>query len=270
MLMMASLALTWLPGDSRGQSAPGYDGSVAAVLARANHALTSGDFAGAAQMAGPIARSVQDIDSSDRAEAWRLLGLAQFYLGQSDQARQSFYAYLRLEPDGHLDPQLVPPDAVLLFDSVRSEHAAELAALRPKAPAKRYWLLNLVPGGGQFQNGQRTKGLVLAGASTALFATSVTTYLLLHNWCGGSGDTCDSGEPGEPDYRDNTGKARAAFVINMSSSALLLGVYAYSVYDGFRGYYREQREPSAQTADTRWSAGVTDESVWFGVSGSFR
>ena len=52
----------------------------------------------------------------DRIEALRVLGLSRFFKGDQAGARLAFFEYLRLDTEAHLDPGLVPPEAIVFFD----------------------------------------------------------------------------------------------------------------------------------------------------------
>ncbi len=56
------------------------------------------------------------------AEAYRVLGLSLFYQERIEEARAAFLDYLRRDPDAHLDPALVPPEAITLFEDVRARN----------------------------------------------------------------------------------------------------------------------------------------------------
>lgn len=206
--------------------------STADALAAAQDALADGDYARVLDLARPIAGP----SKADRAEAQRLIGLAEFFLGDLDAAETAFLAYLELDLDGRLDPALVPPEAVTFFEDVRSRHAAKLRAMRPRQ--KRYRILNVVPVAGQIQNGETTKGLVIGGLEVALAATHVTTYLVLRSWCKRDGFTCESDGGDVPDT------ARRLRLANYLSGAALLGVYVYGVWDAFKGDRRHRERPA--------------------------
>lgn len=208
--------------------------TAAAILRDAAAALD----AGAHQRAADLARGVvanPDVPETDRAEAWRLYGLASFFLEQHADAEQAFLAYLKLEIDGRLDPALVPPEAIVFFEDVRARHAAELRKYRPAPERRRYRALNLLPPAGQFQNGHTRKGWVLAGVGGLALATNVGTYLVLRSWCDESTGVCKSG--GE----SRAGAARGLRAINTATGVLLIGAAVYGVVDGFL-YYRPNRQ----------------------------
>jgi tetratricopeptide (TPR) repeat protein len=245
---------------------PAHGQAPATVLGDANAALSSGDYQKAAHLADIVARAPGPADV-DRAEAWRLLGLAQFFLGKRARAKAAFYEYLKLDPDGGLDPALVPEEAVALIAEVRGEHEAELAALRPRPKRKRSFWLNFVPLAGQWQNGDRGKMWILGSAGTVLLAANITSFVMLSRWCGGSGDTCDDGVPGEPGYSNHIQEARSARTINVASGVALIALYAFGVYDGIRGHRRLDREEEASRPAL--GVGASDGGMWVTVGGAF-
>jgi hypothetical protein len=256
----AALVLFARAGRAQGP-APGAD--PADVLVEAGAALGTGDHQRAASLAGHVARDRRPIDRQDRAEAWRILGLAEFALGRRAEAEAAFYAYLKLDPDARLDPALVPPEVIHFFEEVSAKHKAELDALRPKPKRRRSMILNFVPLGGQLQNGETTKAWIIGSAGVALLATNVTTYVLLRRWCGpqvGS-STCDDGP--------STGTARKLQVVNVASGVGAVALYAYSVIDGLRGYRRWKEEAAAPAPPVSAGVAADGDSLFITVGGGF-
>jgi hypothetical protein len=216
--------------------------TAAAVLADAQARLAEAAYAEAAALAGRVAAA--DVPVAYRAEAARVRGLSLFFTGDRGGAEAALLQYLRLVPDAHLDPALVAPDAVVFFEEVRTRHAGELLVLRPRPERRRYWVLNLLPPFGQFQNGDRVRGWVLAGAEVALLAANVTTYVLLRSSC--AGDLTCGGDPSTN---------RTLQTINVASGIVLAATWAVGVVDGFIGYKREQDQH-------RWQVGVVPTYVY--------
>lgn len=203
------------------------------VLERAQNLLGSGQYAEAAKLARSVATD-SSRSPEDRAEAYRLVGLARYFLGDRAKAKQAFLWYVRLEPEAHLDPALVPPEAIIVLEEVRAERAAELAAARDKPRIKP--ALNLLPPFGQFQNRERGKGLVIGGLWISLLAANVTSWLVLKSWCEDDG-TC-------PGHQDSADTLRTFNLVTGPAAAL---VYVYGVVDGYvvmRRRQRSDRRPS--------------------------
>ena len=217
----------------------------AATLADAQEQLAAGQYALAAQLAGPLARDPRS-SPPERAEAYRIYGLSLYFLGMRAEAEAALYAFLRLEPEAHLDPALVPPDAVVFFEEVRSRHAGELLRLRPRPHRRHYALLSLLPPVGQIQNGDRTKAWILGGLEASLLAANLGTFLALRSMCRTSDKTCG----------DRPGLARFLQGTNVVSGILLATTLVYGIVDGYLGYRRVQREESWRPPDapaTAWS-----------------
>lgn len=231
-LVLLVTLCVWM-GRAIGAPGDGVDG--AALVVQANEALQVGDAA--------LAKSLLDralasgLAPRDMIEAQRSLGIAEFLAGDRGAAESAFLRFLEADLDGRLDPALVPPEVILFFEDVRSRHGAALRLLRPKPEPKRYLLLNFVPPLGQWQNGDRTKALLVGATGILMLGSSVSTYLVLRGWCDNADRTCTSG--GE----DRTDAARTLQAVNLLSAAALVGIYVYGVVDGWRGYRRQRRSP---------------------------
>jgi hypothetical protein len=233
-------------------TAPAAAPSAAELLVQAGVAADQNDWPTVIARATPVASDPRQ-RAADRAEAHRLLGLAAFAEGRVDDADRAFFAYLRLDLDGHLDPHLYPPETVAFFESVRSRHAAELRALRPR-PARAV-LLNLLPPFGQFQNQQRTKGWIIAGVGGALIVTNLVTYAMVRRMCDEGDGTC------EADGVSQRAEAERMLQINRVTGVAAIGVYVYGVVDGFRHY---RRRPTLVVTPP-----PSGEGAMFGLAGTF-
>jgi hypothetical protein len=224
------------------------------VLREGNTAATAGEWAKVAQLVEPLLSA--QLAKPDLAEAHRLAGLAAFFLGRQPEAEAHFLMYLKSDLDGQLDPALYPPEVVTFFNDVKSKHQGELRMLRPQP--KRYFILNFVPPVGQFQNGERVKGIVIGGLLGALAITHVTTYFVLNSWCkhvtGPTGQntvTCD-------DPTDHTHAAGELRTLNIVAGVGLIATYLYGVYDGVRTYRRNSElMPFAMPAGNGGVVGLT-------------
>jgi hypothetical protein len=231
------------------------------ALREANLAANAGDWARVSAYVEPLL--TRQLERADLAEAHRLAGIAALYAQppQEALAEQHFLAYLRIDLDGHLDPTLYPPNVITFFADVRSKHAAELRARRPKA--KRSWIPSLLPPWGQFYNGERTKGFVVGALLGTFLAANVTSYLVLRNWCfkqsrnGNESVGCDA-------TTDRNASAATLRSINITAGVGLIVTYVWGVYDGIRGYRRARREGTLAPYATSTNTGST-----FGVRMNF-
>jgi hypothetical protein len=252
-ILRVLLALAVLTAVAQAQ--PGQMHSPVERIAAAASAVDDKDWERVIILVGDVPDD-RNVTPADRAEAHRLLGIAEFYRQRYDRAEAHFVAYLQIELDGQLDIGLFAPDVVQFFDNVKAKHAAELRSLRPRA--RRWAVLNFVPPAGQFQNRQVVKGWVLGGFGAALLATNITTYVMLDRMCSDIDRTCESGTESRAD------RARTMVTLNTASGAVLIGLYVYGVVDGFR-HYRRTRATVTVTPMSMGARGGTG----IGVSGTF-
>jgi peptidoglycan hydrolase-like protein with peptidoglycan-binding domain len=232
-------------------------------IAQANAALSAGDYARAeAAVRMVIARpSVRRVE---RAEAYRILGILKFYGESTEEARVAFLSFLKLDPDAHLDPALVPPEAITLLEDVRIQHQTEIDAMRMTPPVKRYLALNLVPVGGQIQNGDGTKAVLVAAGFVVLAGTNLGSYAWLKQRCA-SDLVC-----GSKNENDKPQTANALRTVNLVSGGALIALYLYSVVDGVRGYRKLQARDRQRQRDNDMSFQVSASEDASSFSLSFR
>jgi hypothetical protein len=230
------------------------------ALTDASAAASAGDWPRVQQLLAPLAApGPSALAPADRADVERLSGLAAYFQSQFPAAEAHFLAFLRIDPDGSLDPALYPPEALAFLEGVKTRHRAEIAAQRP--PPRRYLVLNLVPIAAQIQNGEPTKGIVIGSVIGGLLVGQLTTYLVLRSWCaeGTSGAaTCDS----SGDHVHSAQELRSA---NLVLGAAAIATYVYSVYDGVTHYRARSRE----LALTPFVSATTERSGLLGIAGSF-
>ncbi len=243
-----------------GQAAPTATRSAVDRLAAAAIAIEDQDWDQVITLVGDIPGD-PSISGADSAEAYRLLGIAEFYRRRYDSAEAHFHAYLRLDLDGQLDIGLHAPDVVQFFDSVKAKHAAELRALRPRT--RRWAVLNFVPPAGQFQNRQAVKGWIFGGLGAALLATNIGSYVLLDRWCDDVDRTCESGS------ESRAGTARTLQQANAVAGIALIGLYVYGVVDGFRHYRRTARTRTTLTVTPGIGGFGAGSGGGIGLSGTF-
>lgn len=215
----------------------------------ANAAAIAGDWQKVAATVGPLT----SLTRTEQAEAERLAGLAAFFLEDKPGAEQHFHAYLRLDLDGNLDPQLYPPEVIAFFIEVRTKYGAELRALRPHQ--KRYLVIAPIPVASQWQNGDHVKAIVVGSAIAAFAATNISSYFVLRHWCtdtGSNSATCDNGGS------DHVHSARTMSTVNLVSGIALIATIAFGVYDGVSGYRQRTHEiePYASLADHSGVVGI--------------
>jgi tetratricopeptide (TPR) repeat protein len=245
-----------------------------ADVKRARDRYEFGAYADAAGASREVLSRSIDLPEPLAIEAWRILGLAEYQLGNKGAARAAFVQLLSIDPDQVLDPFLVPPPVVDFFDNVRAEAEPELAPLRERKkqlkeqerladearrrllaeelirsgpPSKiiivqeHIYMLNFLPFGvGQFQNGDTTKGIIIAVSQVVLGAVNLGA-IFAHNAiaddpsrrCSVSTLTNCSNPP-IPD--SDRALLQNIDVVKYVSAGLFWGVYVYGVADSLIHY----------------------------------
>jgi tetratricopeptide (TPR) repeat protein len=242
-------------------------------LKRAKDRFEFGAYAEAAGTLRQLLAGQPHLPDAEAVEAYRMLGIAEYQLGDKLAARAAFVTLLSVDPDYALDPFLVPPPIVEFFDAVKKEHEPTLAPLRERRrelreqqrmeeeakrrllveeqartgpPGKivrveeRVYLFNWMPlGAGQFQNGDRAKGTAIAAGQIVLGLVNVSAIVFHNQIAQDTSRTCTSGQPGcsRPPYSDSTRKLLSQIdAVKYVSAGLFWGLYGYGVWDAHRNF----------------------------------
>jgi hypothetical protein len=242
-------------------------------LKRAKDRFEFGAYADAAASIRQMLSKSPDLAPQEAVEAYRILGIAEYQLGDKLAARAAFVNLLSFEPDYALDTFLVPPPIVEFFDAVKKEHEPALAPLRERRrelaaqqrladeakrrllaeeqlrtgpPGKivrveeRVYLFNWLPlGAGQFQNGERAKGTAIAAGQLVLGIVNVAAIVVHNQIADDRTRTCISGQAGcsRPPYSDSDRELLTQIdAVKYASAGLFWALYAYGVWDAHRGF----------------------------------
>ncbi|HEY6005418.1 MAG TPA: tetratricopeptide repeat protein [Anaeromyxobacter sp.] len=242
-------------------------------LKRAKDRFEFGAYAEAAGTLRQLLAGQPHLPDAEAVDAYRMLGIAEYQLGDKLAARTAFVTLLSVDPDYALDPFLVPPPIVEFFDAVKKEHEPTLAPLRERrrelreqqrmeeeakrrllaeeqartgAPGKivrveeRVYLFNWMPlGAGQFQNGDRAKGTAIAAGQIVLGLVNVSAIVFHNQIAQDPSRTCTSGQPGcsRPPYSDSARKLLSQIdAVKYVSAGLFWAVYGYGVWDAHRNF----------------------------------
>ncbi|MBT8492797.1 MAG: hypothetical protein KJO07_07030 [Deltaproteobacteria bacterium] len=176
-----------------------------------------------------------------------LLGVSYFELGDPQSAQREFDEALFIDSTLKLDPVVYSTSVVRFFENRRKnledqsrqvEQNRKLAAERDEAlralrntwvveVEKRDYYVNFIPfGAGQFQNGQRKKGIAFAVSQSALGFTSAAlfTYLLTRY-------RLQSDVP-----REEADTVRNLQILQVTTGGLTLGLMAWGILDALIYY----------------------------------
>jgi tetratricopeptide (TPR) repeat protein len=242
-------------------------------LKRAKDRFEFGAYADAAGALRRLLAGQPDLTDDEAVDAYRMLGISEYHLGDLPQARAAFVNLLSYDPDYALDPFLVPPPIVDFFDRVKKEHEPALAPLRERRrslrqqqrladdarrrllaeeaartgpPTKvvrvqeRLYLFNWMPlGAGQFQNGQKAKGTAIAAGQIALGLVNISAIVVHNQLAEDRTRTCVSGQPGcsKPPYTDSDRRLlRNVEAVKYVSAAMFWALYGFGVWDAHKNF----------------------------------
>jgi tetratricopeptide (TPR) repeat protein len=242
-------------------------------LKRAKDRFEFGAYAEAAGTLRQLLAGQPHLPDAEAVDAYRMLGIAEYQLGDKLAARSAFVNLLSFDPDYALDAFLVPPPIVEFFDAVKKEHEPTLAPLRERRrelreqqrmadeakrrllteeqartgpPGKivrveeRVYLFNWMPlGAGQFQNGDRAKGTAIAAGQIVLGLVNVSAIVFHNQIAQDRTRTCISGQPGcsRPPYSDSDRTLLSQIdAVKYVSAGLFWALYGYGVWDAHRNF----------------------------------
>jgi len=114
--------------------------------------------------------------SSTRTELEKYLAFTLVAEGRNQEAKQHFIQALNLTPDLILDPILVSPKIIAVFEEAKSEFKErQKKQIVPTSAVSSSvsWRVLVYPGWEQYYQGRVTKGVTLAALETALISATV-------------------------------------------------------------------------------------------------
>lgn len=227
--VLARTAFAWLAwacapcyADELPALVPAPAAAPATRLRTALERFEFGDYAAViVELESLVERGARELPSADRLEALRAYGISCVLMGRATAAEGAFLLLLEADPRAHLDPAIVRPEAVAVFERVRARRNATLLSAYRRGRTKRYVVLNFIPPAGQFQNRQYGKAYSLLGFELGLLATNITSGALLYAWRGENQDF--------PGHEDG---ARLLRPLNWVSFGVLVSCALYGIVDG--------------------------------------
>jgi hypothetical protein len=199
------------------------------ALERARAAYEYGDMEMVVDSARIVAEGRALPTPIQRVQALRFLGIGLFLTGRTAGAEAAFFELLRQKPGAKLDPTHTRPDVVAFFETVRSRHASEIQQARPS----KYLLLAFLPPAGQFQNGDRARGITLAAVEAVSLGLAIGSYVQLKSWQNKNDLT----------FPGHTDDARSLKIVNNLSVAIFAATVAVGIIDGVANFHHTADEP---------------------------
>jgi hypothetical protein len=235
------------------------DASPSEDLDKARSSFRGGAFPEAiALLTGLLYPTSRLSEAGELAEAHLLLGIAFFEVGRKESAGRELEAALFLDGNLAIEPGVFSEEAVGFFVAKKAEQARTARAeqertrlARERAAVRRFlasavvvekrnYLLNFVPfGTGQFQNGQRGKGIAFAISEGVLAGTSIglLSYQVLRYGLNGRVP------------REEVDGVRRIQVLQVAAGAAFYGVWVWGVIDALLHYepaVRRELDPATQ------------------------
>jgi hypothetical protein len=213
-------------------------------------------------------------DPDERIRSRELLGVGYYFAAQQstdptrrdrllESARTQFWELLKERPDYSLDPLIFPASVVELFESVRRQHADQLAEIRrnrsnPNGDSKaagetlyiqrrverHTYALNFFPFGiGQFQNGALLRGSLFAGGQAAAIGLYTTGAVWIETLRNANGRFNVGPDRSGGDFA----RARRWRRVQYAALGLFGGIYLWSILDALVNF--ERRTVHIETLD---------------------
>jgi hypothetical protein len=235
---VAAVALAALPGPAA--ATPSED------LERARDDFRRGAYTDAIPLLTYLLYPKEQLSqSNDLVEAHVLLGVCQFETGDKDAATREFDSALFLSSSLTLDKKMFSDAVVRFFDDAKQARqdqgrrdAERRALAEEKDRLRKYreslvvyevrpYYVNFIPfGAGQFQNGQRTKGLWFASTEATTGALSAGIWLYLVGTYGFNGRVPTS----------DANFARRLQQVEIGAGGVCLGLMAWGIVDSLLHY----------------------------------
>ncbi len=221
-------------------------------LAQARRAFREGQFSVALEKYNALLYPELKLASTDDlVDAYIGLGVCRLETGDSTGAKREFEKALELDPSHQLDPLIITnKQAIELWDDtkadIRTRKEREAAKKREAEEKERIRklrasligvqnntrALTIVPGFGQFQNGQGTKGIFFLGAFVVSGGVSFGTWAYLVNKYGIRSDRVP---PLEAE------RVRRLQEIEVGAGIVFIGTWIWSTIDANRHYKKQVR-----------------------------
>jgi hypothetical protein len=199
------------------------------ALDRARAAYEYGDMEMVVDSARIVAEGRSRPTPTQRVQALRFLGIGLYLTGRTEGAEAAFFELLRQKPGAKLDPTHTRPDVMAFFESVRARHASEIQQARPG----KYLLLAFLPPAGQFQNGDRARGVTLAAIEAVSLGLAIGTYVQLKSWQ----------KKDDLTFPGHTDDAHTLKTLNNISVAIFAATVAVGIIDGIANFRHTDDEP---------------------------
>ncbi len=183
-----------------------------------------GDFEAAKRKLLEAAEGVALLSEPEQVLVHKYLGYCEVVIGNPEAAKPHFRRALKLDPELALDPSVVPPKIVAVFDEVRAEFAP--------LPATRALALSaMAPGLGQWSTGRKGPAIAFGAGTVAMLAISANYVVQASK---ADGFAADAGPAVKDDFRKQADEYAMKRNVALGLTALVWGAAAFDAYRGAR------------------------------------
>jgi len=226
------------PSASATPPAAGATGETdaATALERALSAYEYGDMDLVVESARSVAEGRAHPNETQRVQALRLLGIGLFLTGRREGAETAFFDLLRQKPSARLDPTHTRPDVVAFFENVRARHSAEIREAARSRPGGKHLAWAFLPPAGQFQNGDRGRGIIFGALEVISLGLAIGSYAQLRSWMNPDDTFGVNGSRNDD--------ARALKIVNNVSVGVFAATVIVGIVDGLVNFSAHDDEPT--------------------------
>jgi len=217
--------------------------SLVKLLEQAKNFYNGGEYEKAITELEQALQFLKQLNQLDQVEAYKYLAFSYVAFGDKEKAKDQFRLALKLDPKMELDPSVVSPKIIKVFEEVKSEFAAVPPPVTPpvkppvkppatqshKSEAVTTAMSCCIPGLGQMYRGEKAQGTTLM----ILGSTTLVSFLISAGVAEQKYQDYLAVEP--PDTTDAFDRAYKAYRIWYNARAVtglaFAGVYLYNLYD---------------------------------------
>jgi tetratricopeptide (TPR) repeat protein len=220
--------------------------SLVKLLEQAKNFYNGGEYEKAITELEQALQFLKQLNQLDQVEAYKYLAFSYVAFGDKEKAKEQFRLALKLDPKMELDPSVVSPKIIKVFEEVKSEFAAVTPPVTPpvkppvkppstpppaqpeKNPTLTTAMSCCLPGLGQMYRGEKAQGttlMILGGVTLVSFFATQGIAAQKHEDYKAIG-------PEDPDAMDRAYKAyRIWYNAGALTGLAFAGVYLYNLYD---------------------------------------
>ncbi|MCK4250744.1 tetratricopeptide repeat protein [candidate division WOR-3 bacterium] len=210
------------------------------MLVRAKTFYNSGEYEHAISELEKALQYLKQLEKGDQVEAYKYLGFSYVAFGDKAKAKEQFKKALVLKPNLTLDPAIVSPKIIKIFEEAKAELPTVpfiTPVVEPTKPSVAKQEVSTsgammrsccIPGWGQMYKGQDSKGKRMMIAAGVTFGVSIISWVLQE---AAHTKYLDVGPGNIHEMDDAYKRYKFWYSTAVFTSLTFIGVYFYNIYD---------------------------------------